>query len=98
MTFWRYLTARATWGADDPIEDLWRDAAEDATWPRRVSSLKRLHLYLSSRNACPEAHEALTDAHDEWRMVKLLVKAGGVAIRGKIFMIDAARVGLTPKQ
>lgn len=51
---------------DDPVGDLARDQACDASWPKGATR-KRQIAYLSSRGAEPGALDALRRARDEWR-------------------------------
>jgi hypothetical protein len=52
---------------DDPAGDFIEDARSDKRMPEDFLSLRRLRLYLSIRNACPEAIAA---ARDAWRRYK----------------------------
>ncbi len=74
MTFRRWLEDQEE--RDDLVGDLARDARlpferRGPAWPRGLhvptpGGLIRAHRHLSSHFACPQAHEALNSAWQEW--------------------------------
>jgi len=68
--FYNWLKRQKT--RNDPIGDLARDAIIEGSFPQKIESVRELHVYLSDKRACTEAHSALDEAWNEYKGKKPL--------------------------